>query len=89
MRPTRSAFLLCIASPFVCSGLCAALLLSRRSAHAGRIYFFDLLGAGVGCFVVVLVMPAVGGSGAVLVSAAIAAVGAFCFASGQDEGARA
>jgi hypothetical protein len=76
-------YVLCIAAPFVASGLCAVLLLSRWPQHAGRIYFFDLLGAGTGCFVIVMVMPVFGGSGSIVACAALAAAAALCFAPGR------
>jgi hypothetical protein len=73
-------YLLCIAAPFVLSGLCAAILLARRPAHAGRIYFFDLLGAGLGCLLLLPVMPVCGGSGTIVACAALACLGALGFA---------
>ena len=73
-------FLLSIATPFVFSGLVAAALLSRFSAHAGRLYFFDLLGAGLGCFAVIFSLRA-GGSAAIGWAAALGAIAALCFAS--------
>jgi len=77
-------FVLCIAAPFVCAGVCAALLLSRNPGDAGRIYFFDLLGAGIGCFIIVLVMPTFGGSGSVLLCAALSAAATLAFAAGRS-----
>lgn len=73
-------YLLCIAAPFVLSGLCAAILLARRPAHAGRIYFFDLVGAGLGCLLLLAVMPVCGGSGTIVACAALACLGALGFA---------
>jgi len=71
-------YLLCIAAPFVFSGLTAALMLTRLSSQAGRVYFFDLLGAGIGCVLVIVVLPT-GGSSSVGIAAALAALGALLF----------
>src|SRR5579862_4556161 len=72
-------YYLTIAAPFFCAGLAIALLLSRRDANVNRLYAFDLLGAGAGCVAIAFVMPAVGGSGAVVVAAAIAFLAAVVF----------
>jgi hypothetical protein len=72
-----------IAAPFFCSGLAIALLLSRASADVNRLYAFDLLGAGAGCVAITFVMPAVGGSGAVAVAAAVAFLAAVVFGARQ------
>lgn len=42
--------------PFVLGGLCISLLMTHFSADMGRIYFADLVGASLGCIVVVLAM---------------------------------
>ena len=72
-------YLLCVALPFVTSGLVVALLLSRQGRSAATLYCFDLLGAGLGCLAIVIVMPALGGSGSVLCSAALSAAAASLF----------
>ncbi|HZS59661.1 MAG TPA: hypothetical protein VFA43_10350 [Gemmatimonadaceae bacterium] len=74
-------YYLTIAAPFFCSGLGIALLLSRTNANVNRLYAFDLLGAGAGCVAIAFVMPAVGGSGAVVVAAAVAFLAAIVFGS--------
>ena len=68
-----------IATPFFFSGLALALLLTRGNREINRLYAFDLVGAGVGCIVIVLVMPAFGGPGSVVVAAAIGLAGATVF----------
>lgn len=69
-----------LATPFFCSGLALALLFTRRTADIGRLYALDLIGAGAGCAVLAVIMPAVGGSGTVMVSAALGFVAAATFA---------
>ncbi|MCC6751456.1 MAG: hypothetical protein IT371_27640 [Deltaproteobacteria bacterium] len=76
-------YLLCIALPFVFSGLAAALLLKRYAAQAGRIYFYDLVGAALGCLLVIVTLRFAGGSGAIVASAALAA-GATAFFAGRE-----
>src|SRR5205823_6569390 len=51
-----------IAVPFFCSGLALALLFTRGGPRVNRLYAFDLVGAGVGCGALALVMPALSGS---------------------------
>ncbi|PYS85665.1 MAG: hypothetical protein DMF67_00045 [Acidobacteria bacterium] len=68
-----------IAAPFFCSGLAIALLFTRGSRGVNKLYAFDLVGAGVGCAALALVMPAFGGSGSVAVAAALGLVAATVF----------
>ena len=72
-------YYLAIAAPFFCSGLAISLLLTRRPLQVNRLYAFDLLGAGVGCAAIALVMPRFGGSGSVVVAAALGFVAAAVF----------
>src|SRR5256885_1795948 len=52
-----------ISLPFFCSGLALALLFTRGGPRVNRLYAFDLVGAGIGCAALALIMPAFGGSG--------------------------
>lgn len=71
---------LALASPFYCAGLAISLLFTRGAKGIGRLYAFDLVGAGLGCGAVALSMPLVGGSGSILVAALLGAIGAAIFA---------
>ncbi len=73
-------YFLLVALPFVCSGLAISLLLTRGWKAINRLYGYDLLGAGVGCAAVALVIPAFGGTGSVLLAAFVGAMSAVCFA---------
>lgn len=73
-------YLLLVALPFLCSGLGISLLLTRGYKEINRLYGYDLLGAGIGCAAVALVIPRFGGTGSVLVSAFVGALSAVCFA---------
>lgn len=66
-------------TPFFCSGLAIGLLLSRGGRCVDHLYAADLIGAGVGCALIALVMPAVGGAGSVVAAAGIGFVAASIF----------
>src|SRR5436190_9629715 len=68
-----------ISLPFFCSGLALALLFTRGGKRVNRLYAFDLVGAGIGCAALALIMPAFGGSGSVVVSAALGLLAAAIF----------
>jgi len=68
-----------ISLPFFCSGLALALLFTRGGKRVNRLYAFDLVGAGIGCGALALIMPAFGGSGSVVVSAALGLLAAAIF----------
>lgn len=70
--------------PFFFSGLVIALLFSRGSKYVNRLYAADLLGAGIGCGAIAVVMPAFGGSGSVLFAAMLAFLAAFIFGYPQS-----
>jgi SAM-dependent methyltransferase len=72
-------YYLVISTPFFCSGLALALLLTRGSRQINKLYAFDLIGAGVGCAAIALVMPLFGGSGSVVVAAALGLSAAVVF----------
>lgn len=76
-------YYLVISVPFFCSGLALALLFTRGSRAVNQLYAFDLIGAGLGCAALALVMPAFGGSGSVVVAAAFGLLAAAVFASGR------
>lgn len=71
------------AAPFFGSGLAIAVTLERNVGDAARLYAADLVGAGAGAFVALAALPAVGGIGAVVLGAALAAVAAVFFAEGR------
>ena len=72
-------YYLVISIPFFCSGLALALLFTRGSRQVNRLYAFDLVGAGLGCAAIAVVMPAFGGSGSVVVAAALGLLSAVVF----------
>ena len=70
-------YYLTIAAPFFVSGLALSLLFTRSSQHMSRLYAWDLVGAAMGCLLIAWVMPSFGGSGAVVMAAALGTTAAF------------
>ncbi len=58
---TLLAFYLLTALPFFCAGLSLTLLFTHYSSNFNRLYFWDLLGAGSGCLLVILLLKLLGG----------------------------
>lgn len=71
-----------ISIPFVCSGICVSLALTRFPLHTGRLYAADLAGGACGCLSVILVLRFTDGPGAVIIAALVAAVGGILFTGG-------
>lgn len=72
-------YYLTVAAPFFISGLVIALLFTRISKKMARLYAFDLAGAALGCLLIIWTMPQLGGSGSVVMAAAIGTAAAFVF----------
>jgi hypothetical protein len=70
-----------LALPFVLSGVCVCLALTKYPSHVGRLYAVDLLGAALGCLLVVGLLNVTDGPTAVAGAAAIACLGGAFFAS--------
>jgi hypothetical protein len=71
---------LVISIPFVFSGICITLTLTRNTMRVSQLYAADLAGAALGCVLVIAVLQVADGPTAVLVSAALAGLGALFFA---------
>src|SRR5437762_4964575 len=68
-----------ISLPFFCSGLALALLFTRGGRRVNRLYAFDLVGAGIGCAALAIIMPLFGGSGSAVFAAALGLLAAAIF----------
>lgn len=68
------------AAPLLCSGFAISLAISNAGKDIGRIYMFDLVGAGVGCVLLVPAIGALGAPGAAMLVAGLGAVAALLFA---------
>ena len=73
---------LVISVPFIFSGICITLNLTRFPLRVSQLYAADLAGAALGCLLVIAVLNVADGPTAVLVAAALAGVGA-CFFTQQ------
>jgi predicted membrane-bound spermidine synthase len=67
--------------PFLFSGLAIGALLASFGTRINKLYFLDLLGAGIGCASIVLLIPELGGSGTILAASIIALLAALAFSS--------
>ena len=72
--------------PFFLGGLIGPTLFRHFGAWAGRLYFYDLVGAGLGCLAAVPALDAIGGPGAMVLAAALAGFGAACFGAAGRRG---
>lgn len=65
--------------PFYIGGIVIAILFRHYGDQASRIYFFDLVGAGLGCLATVPILNWIGGPGAMAMVAVLALLGCICF----------
>ncbi len=75
-----------ISVPFVFSGVCVCLALTRFSGQVSKLYAADLAGAAVGCILLILTLKVTDGLTAIFVVAFLACAGTLCFAAGQGFG---
>jgi hypothetical protein len=68
-----AAICLALFSTFIAIGVIISALLGRGGAEVGRLYFADLLGAGLGCLVVVLLVSRMGPTRVIMLAAALLA----------------
>lgn len=73
--------------PFLLNGMFVGLMLVRHGEDAGRLYAADLLGAGVAALLTLGLFGLVGGEGALLSAAVLAALGAWACRPGWRMGA--
>jgi SAM-dependent methyltransferase len=74
-----------IAVPFVFSGITVAVALTRFPRHVGRLYAADLIGAALGCILLIATIDLAGGPTSIFVVATLVACGAVAFAAGSKE----
>ena len=82
--PYMLIFYLAVTTPFFFAGLCVSSALKTLSHRVSRLYFFDLLGAGFGCLIVVFAIRALSTPGAVIASAVIVCLAGIAFASAGE-----
>ncbi len=69
-----------IAVPFVFSGVCVCLALTKFPRQVSRLYAADLAGAGLGCILIIRVLKLTDGPTAVIVVACLGGAAALAFA---------
>jgi hypothetical protein len=72
-------YYLLITIPFFFSGLIISILLTKFKSEISKLYFFDLLGAGLSCFAFVFLIPGFGGNGTILFVAAFGFLASMVF----------
>jgi hypothetical protein len=73
---------LVISVPFVFSGIVVCLALTRFPARINRLYAADLVGAGIGCVLLVFLLSKLDAPSLVVFTGALATLGAVAFAAG-------
>jgi len=61
--------------PYIAGGLVVTLVLTHGHSRAGRLYFFNLLGSGLGCFTVMLALRPLGAERLTVALLVLAALG--------------
>src|SRR5688572_21173984 len=83
--PRNLALMLAIyglaALPFFTGGLVITLAIARLSSRINEVYAADLIGAALGCLVLIPLLDGVGAPGVILIAAALAVAAALLFAS--------
>jgi predicted membrane-bound spermidine synthase len=65
--------------PFLFSGMVLTIIFSSYSQHIRKLYFFDLVGASIGCLLIVPLLPVIAPEGIIIVSSLLALVAAGLF----------
>lgn len=66
--------------PFFCAGLVLALVFQTYSESIDRLYFYDLLAAGIACLILIPLLPTYGPGGMIFIASGAAIVAFLCFA---------
>lgn len=69
------------ALPFFFTGVCLSIAMKHLASHSGKLYFFDLAGASLGCFLVIPSLNLLGGPTTMLLVGVLGAIGALIFSS--------
>ncbi|MDO5674154.1 MAG: hypothetical protein Q4G66_04465 [bacterium] len=67
--------------PFFISGIILSIIFSTSSKDSHGLYFADLLGAGLGCLLMIPLIPVLGPGGILFVLAAMLCLAAFCLSA--------
>jgi len=66
-------------TPFFFAGMCISLIFTHMSDKISSLYFYDLIGAGFGCFIVILALNYLGAPASMFVICTLATIGATFF----------
>lgn len=69
-----------ISIPFVFSGVCVCIALTKFPNHVSKLYAADLVGASLGCIVLIYAINLTDGLTTVIIVATLGGIGAVCFA---------
>jgi len=81
-------YFLLFAGPFFLAGVCVSAMLVARGMRPTRIYFWDLVGAGLGAVLGPLLLSSLGGYGSVVAASMLALVAAVMIRVLEPEGRR-
>jgi hypothetical protein len=84
---TVTLIYLVAAVPFFLAGITVTLVVTRLREEMSRLYFADLVGAAVGCLLVVPLLEVLGGPSTVLVAGALFGLGALAFGLAEADAA--
>lgn len=73
-----------LALPFTFGGIAVCLALTKFPFQVGRLYAVDLVGAALGCLLLIWVLDFTDAGTAVVIAAALAALGGVCFSAPLD-----
>ena len=75
-------FIVCV--PFFLAGLVLSMVFSYYANQIRQLYFWDLIGAALGCVLLVPLLPKIGTAGVLAIVAGLCFVSALCFSWGKQ-----
>lgn len=80
-------YYLVLAVPFFLSGICVGVVFARIPQKIGKLYFFNLVGSGLGCLLVIVLFSLVGASEVVVFTSILGALSVLSFSLGDKRSA--
>ncbi len=72
--------------PFFIAGMIISIVITLSSKDVNKIYFFDLIGASIGCLLPLIIFPLFGGTGPLLISSTLALIASLFFLPSPHQG---
>jgi len=72
-----------ICVPFFLAGLVLSIVFTHYAKQIRRLYFWDLIGAALGCVLLIPLLPKIGTTGIIIVVAGLSVLSAACFAASR------